>query len=101
MALSEEGSAASVVWCDVANYDPDPRPQPVGLIEVVGTVPQHRRRGLAYAMTAEAMRRLRRRGATSASLYVDGLNPSRAYDVYSRLGFAVAYQYEIFEMQVR
>jgi len=82
-------------------YDPDPRPQPVGIIEVVGTVPEHRRRGLAYAMTAEAMRRLRQHGAASASLYVDGLNPTRAYDVYSRLGFAVAYQYEVFEIQLR
>jgi len=100
-AVTEDGAAAAVVWCDVDAYDPDPRPQPVGIIEVVGTVPEHRRRGLAYAMTAEAMRRLRQHGAASASLYVDGLNPTRAYDVYSRLGFAVAYQYEVFEIQLR
>jgi ribosomal protein S18 acetylase RimI-like enzyme len=99
-AFSVQGAAVAVVWCEVGAYDPDPRPQPVGVIEVVGTVPEHRRRGLAYSMTAEAMRRLRRRGAACASLYVDGLNPTRAYDVYSRLGFAVAYQYEVFETQL-
>ena len=52
-----------------------------GIVEVVGTLPEHRRRGLGYALTAEAMHRLRRRGAANASLYVDGHNPTRAYDV--------------------
>jgi ribosomal protein S18 acetylase RimI-like enzyme len=100
-AVTADGTAAAVVWCDVDVYDPDLRPQPVGIVEVVGTAPEHRRRGLAYSMTAEALRRLRRRGASSASLYVDGLNPTRAYDVYGRLGFAVAFQYEVFELQLR
>jgi len=97
MAVTGEGTPAAVVWCDVDTHDPDLRRQPVGVIEVVGTVPEHRRQGLAFALTAEALRRLRRRGAASASLYVDGLNPTRAYDVYSRLGFSVAYQYDVFE----
>jgi ribosomal protein S18 acetylase RimI-like enzyme len=100
-AVTGEGMPAAIVWCDVDAYDPDPRPQPVGIVEVVGTVPEHRRRGLGYALTAEGLRRLRRHGAASASLYVDGLNPTRAYDVYSRLGFGVAYQYEVFETQLR
>jgi len=101
MAVTGEGSPAAIVWCDVDAYDPDPRPQPVGIVEVVGTVPEHRRRGLGYALTAEALSRLRRHGAESASLYVDGLNPTRAYDVYGRLGFAVAFQYEVFETRLR
>ncbi len=100
MAVTDEGSPAAVVWCDVVTHDPDLRPQPVGIVEVVGTLPEHRRRGLGYALTAEAMRRLRRRGAANASLYVDGHNPTRAYDVYSRLGFSVAYQYDVFELEL-
>jgi hypothetical protein len=56
---------------------------------------------LAYSLTAAALGRLRGRGAASASLYVDGLNPTRAYDVYSRLGFSVAYQYDVFEQEYR
>jgi ribosomal protein S18 acetylase RimI-like enzyme len=67
------------------------------VVEVVGTLPEHRRRGLAMALTAEAVRRLARHGARCVSLYVDGLNPNRAYDVYRRLGFELAYQYEVFE----
>lgn len=101
MAVTSDGMPAAVVWCEVDTHDPDRRPQPVGMIEVVGTLQEHRRRGLAFALTAEAMRRLRRRDAASASLYVDGLNPTRAYDVYGRLGFSVAFQYDVFEMRLR
>lgn len=101
MAVTDSGDPAAVVWCDIDTHDPDLRPQPVGVVEVVGTVPEHRRRGLAYALTAEALRRLRRRGAASSSLYVDGLNPTRAYDVYGRLGFSVAFQYDVFELELR
>jgi ribosomal protein S18 acetylase RimI-like enzyme len=101
MAVTPAGEPAAIVWCDVDAYDPDPRPQPVGVVEVVGTLPAHRRRGLAFALTAEALRRLRRHRAASASLYVDGLNPTRAYDVYGRLGFSVAFQYDVFELDLR
>ncbi len=101
LAVARDGSAAAVVWCQVERHQPDLRPQPVGLVEAVGTVPEHRRRGLAYALTAEGVRRLLRRGARSVSLYVDGLNPDRAYDVYGRLGFRVAFEYEVFEVQLR
>lgn len=101
LAVAEDGAAAAVVWCDVDTHDPDLRPQPVGVVEVVGTVPEHRRRGLAYALTAEALHRLRLHGAASASLYVDGLNPTRAYDVYARLDFVLAYQYDVFEATFR
>jgi mycothiol synthase len=97
LAVAADGQPAAVVWCEVERHEPDSRAQPVGMVEVVGTLPEHRRHGLAYALTAEALRRLRRRGARSASLYVDALNPTHAFDVYHRLGFEVAFQYEVFE----
>lgn len=97
LALARDGTPAAVVWCEIEAHDPDLRPQPVGIIEVVGTVRAHRRRGLAHALTAEALRRLKRRGVASASLYVDGLNPTRAFDLYAHLGFSIAYQYDVFE----
>jgi len=46
---------------------------------------------------AEELRRLRDAGARHVSLYVDGLNPMRAYDVYIKLGFEVAYEAEVWE----
>jgi len=92
-----DGRPVATAWCSLDAYDPDPRPQPVGMVEVVGTLLEHRRRGLGHALTAKALRRLAWRGAASASLFVDGLNPTRAYDIYRRLGFAVVFEYEVFE----
>lgn len=61
-----------------------------GLIDSVAVRRPWRRRGLARALVAEALRRLRDRGATSAFLGVDADNPNRALDLYTDLGFAVA-----------
>ena len=98
MAVSADGRPAALVISGLEEYEEDRRPQPVGLVGTVGTVPQHRRRGLAAALTAEAMRRLRAAGARSSSLYVDAKNPTRAYDVYRRLGYEVAFEDEVWEL---
>lgn len=97
LAETCDGVPAAIVWCSLDAFDPDPRPQPVGIVEVVGTLLEHRRRGLGYTLTAEALHRLARHGAATATLFVDGLNPTHAYDIYRRLGFAVAFEYEVFE----
>lgn len=101
VAQAPDGKPAAVLWGGVEEFDPDTRPQPVGIVGVVGTVPAHRRRGLGSSLTVEALRRFRLSRARSASLYVDGMNPTHAYDLYRRLGFEVAYQYEVFEAQNR
>lgn len=88
---------AAITLGEVEEFTGDPRPQPVGLVSSVGTAPEHRRRGLAGWLVAEEMRRLRAAGARHASLYVDGLNPMRAYDVYRKLGFEVVYEAEVWE----
>jgi ribosomal protein S18 acetylase RimI-like enzyme len=98
-AQAPDGSLAALVWCELEHHDVDHRRQPVGLVAVVGTVPEHRHHGLAGALVAEGLRRLGDHGAGSASLYVDALNPTRAYDVYRRLGFHVGFEYEVFEAQ--
>jgi ribosomal protein S18 acetylase RimI-like enzyme len=97
MALDEEGRPAAFLISLLENYEADRRPQPVGLVAMVGTVPGHRRRGLAAALMAEALRRLRAAGARSSSLYVDAQNPTRAYDVYRRLGYEVGFEDEVWE----
>jgi ribosomal protein S18 acetylase RimI-like enzyme len=88
---------AAITLGETEEFAGDTRPQPVGLVSSVGTVPEHRRRGLAGWLVAEEMRRLRDAGAQHASLYVDGMNPMRAYDVYRKLGFEVAYEAEVWE----
>jgi len=98
MAVSAaDRSPAAITLGEIEDYGIDPRPQPVGIISSVGTLPEHRRRGLAAWLVAEVLRRLRDAGARHASLYVDGLSPMRAYDVYRKLGFVVVSEAEVWE----
>lgn len=61
-----------------------------GLLESVFVRRPWRRRGLAAALVARSLERLRERGMTSAWLGVDADNPTGALGVYERAGFAVA-----------
>jgi ribosomal protein S18 acetylase RimI-like enzyme len=97
VALAPDGSPAALTLCQIVNYTADPRLQPVGMINSVGTLPEHRRRGLATWLVAEALARLHKAGARHASLYVDGQSPTRAFDVYERLGFELAFETEVWE----
>src|ERR1700674_5814851 len=95
------GEPAAVTLCQLETYGEDSRPQPVGLVSSVGTVPEHRRRGLATWLVAESLLRLRDAGAPCASLYVDGLNETRAFDAYRKLGFELAFETEVWEATFR
>jgi ribosomal protein S18 acetylase RimI-like enzyme len=98
MAVTADGGdPAAVTLCHVETYIEDTRPQPVGLVSSVGTLPEHRRRGLATWLVAESLLRLRSAGARHASLYVDGLNQTRAFDAYRKLGFELAFEAEVWE----
>ncbi|MHB8587769.1 MAG: GNAT family N-acetyltransferase [Candidatus Dormibacteraceae bacterium] len=102
MALrATSGEPAAVTLCQLETYTHDSRPQPVGLVSSVGTVPEHRRRGLATWLVAEGLIRLRSAGARHASLYVDGLNETRAFDAYRKLGFELAFEAEVWEASFR
>jgi len=92
---------AAITLGETEEFADDRRPQPVGIVSSVGTVPEHRRRGLAGWLVAEEMRRLRDASARHASLYVDGLNPTRAYKIYNELGFEVVYEAEVWEASFR
>lgn len=61
-----------------------------GIVAAVFTRRPWRRRGLARALIARALVRLRDHGMTSAYLGVDGLNPNQAMDLYESLGFTIA-----------
>jgi ribosomal protein S18 acetylase RimI-like enzyme len=99
VAGSQEPVALTL--CQVETYTNDPRPQPVGLISSVGTVPEHRRHGLAGWLVAEGLHRLRKAGARHASLYVDGKSQFRAFDAYAKLGFDLAFETEVWEATFR
>ena len=91
------GEPAAVTLCQLESYAEDSRPQPVGLVSSVGTVPEHRRRGLATWLVTESLARLRTAGARHCSLYVDGRNETRAFDAYRKLGFELAFEAEVWE----
>jgi GNAT superfamily N-acetyltransferase len=61
-----------------------------GIVAAVFTRRPWRRRGLARALIARSLVRLRDHGMTSAYLGVDGLNPNQAMHLYEDLGFEIA-----------
>lgn len=97
MASTHAGVPAAVTLAHIETYKDDVRLQPVGIVSSVGTVPDHRRRGLATWLVAEALQRLHKEGAASASLYVDGWNQTRAFDAYTKLGFELSFESEVWE----
>ncbi len=101
MAVTTAEAAAALALGQIERYKADPRPQPVGVISSVGTLPEHRRRGLATWLVAEALLRLRAAGARHASLYVDGQNPTGAIDAYRKLGFELAFETEVWEARLQ
>lgn len=98
MALANRtGERAALTLCQLETYAEDRRPQPVGVVSSVGTLPEHRRRGLATWMVSHGLHRLCAAGARHASLYVDGMSQTRAFDVYRKLGFELAFEAEVWE----
>ena len=70
-------AAFCLAWLDEENR--------AGLLEPVGTHPDHRRRGLATAVCLGALRALRAEGATVA--VIGSVDPSPAETVYEGIGF--------------
>jgi len=98
MAVTSAGrTPAAITICQVETFEGDARAQPVGLVSSVGTVPAHRRRGLARWLVAAGLVRLQAAGARGASLYVDGWNETRAHDAYAKLGFRLAFETDVWE----
>lgn len=101
MAADADGNPAAITLCEIEDHQVDLRPQPVGVVGSVGTLPAHRRRGLARWLVSEALVRLRTGGAATASLYVDGKNQHRAADLYADLGFVVTFDTTVWEATLR
>jgi ribosomal protein S18 acetylase RimI-like enzyme len=80
LAVAADGALAAfaTIW-----YDPSNRH---GVFEPLGTDPAHQRRGLAAALMAEGMRRLRAIGANSVQVST-GLTRLPANRLYESLGF--------------
>jgi mycothiol synthase len=73
----------------------------VGWTESIAVRRPYRRRGLASAMLAASLRRVRDAGADFAALGVDLQNENRASAIYERLGFRVTVEQLEFHRRVR
>jgi mycothiol synthase len=60
-----------------------------GWIEGLGTLPSHRRRGIASALLIKAMEAYGQHGLSFAALGVDSESPTGAFGLYRGLGFEV------------
>lgn len=80
-------AVAGFVLVEVNEDDWDRQGARVGYISLVGSVREHRGRGLAGALLAEVLLGLRDAGLECAVLDVDADNPTGALGVYTRLDF--------------
>lgn len=65
-------------------------------IPYLGTLPDHRGRGLATALLRHALHEYRRAGFDTASLEVDAENPTGALGIYERAGFRSTQRFDEF-----
>lgn len=70
-------------------------------VPFVGTLPAHRRRGLAAGLLSTVLGRSRDVGYTSASLNVDSHNPTGALGIYERAGFRRRYRQDFYHLEER
>ncbi|MGI8587044.1 MAG: GNAT family N-acetyltransferase [Chloroflexia bacterium] len=88
LAYGPEGDAAGVCWADISPDRNAKRGEPIGYIDALAVVPEHRRRGLARALLLLGMRWLRANGQGAVELDAWGHN-DRALPLYYNVGFKV------------
>jgi mycothiol synthase len=70
-------------------------------VDSLGTLREHRGRGVATALLTESMRRMSSAGFDSIGLDVDSANPTGAHGLYTRLGFEVFFQSTMYQREIR
>jgi ribosomal protein S18 acetylase RimI-like enzyme len=100
VARDGRGSVAAYVLAHEYAVTPSGGPGPEVHVPYVGTLPGHRRRGLASGLLAEVMRRASAAGYATASLHVDTANPTGALGLYERAGFREVYRQDSYLLEV-
>ncbi|WBU37703.1 GNAT family N-acetyltransferase [Homoserinibacter sp. YIM 151385] len=90
VALAPDGSVAGFVLVEHNPEDTPAQGFSGAYIGLVGTVREHRRRGVAPALLAEVLRASRDAGLERAVLDVDSESPTGATGLYAALGFTEA-----------
>lgn len=97
VAVAPDGTLAAFCSAGISELDDGSRE---AWIELVGTHPAHRRRGLARAILTAGLAALRDHGMTEAKLGVDAASPTGATSLYEGLGFTVAKTTTVFRRPV-
>jgi len=86
VAVAPDGSLAAFCW--IMRRKPDDR-EVEWYVDLVGTLPEHRRRGLAGALISKGLAGAQERGGRRVLLEVDATSETGANRPYERLGFKV------------
>jgi len=86
---AKDGDPAAAALCRREQFG-------MGWVDVLGTRPRYRRRGLGEALLQHAFRELYSRRARRVGLGVDAENPTGATRLYERVGMRVAHRADIY-----
>jgi mycothiol synthase len=93
----EPGTIASYVQTNEYDAHAEATGRREAYVAKVGTLPDHRGRGLASALLAHCLDAYRAAGYREVSLDVDSLNPTGALGLYERTGFVTERTFITFE----
>lgn len=97
VAVAPDGALAAFCSSEIRVLDDGTRK---GLVDLVGTHPAHRRRGLAHAVLAAGLSALRAQEMIETRLSVDADSPTGAPSLYEELGFTVAETVTVFRRPI-
>jgi mycothiol synthase len=97
-----DGSADVVAYVQTAEFEADfaATGRREAYVAKVGTLREHRGRGLAGALLGHALQAYREAGYDESALAVDSQNPTGALGVYRRVGFTVESRFTNYVLRV-
>lgn len=98
VARDGKGAVAAYVLTHEYAVPPSGGPGPELHVPYVGTVPEHRERGLATGLLSRVLHVAREAGYPTASLNVDTENPTGALGIYERAGFRQSYRQDFYHL---
>jgi mycothiol synthase len=99
VARDEAGGVAGYVFAHEYAVAPSGGTAPEVHVPFVGTLPDHRGRGIATSLLAHVLGLARAAGYVTASLDVDTANPTGALGIYERAGFRQAYRQDSYQLE--
>lgn len=99
VARDTGGAVAGYVFVQEYAVPMSGGPGPEIYVPYVGTLPEHRGRGLATGLLIQVLHAARTGGFATASLNVDTHNPTGALGIYERAGFRQAYRQDFYHLR--